>query len=74
MGGPISEWSWLKASLPSSRGGINLRSAFLHAPPAYVASFHTSEPLVSDMLGESVGTIHLESALAALSSSASHPS
>ena len=24
LGGPMSDWSWLKASLPSSRGGLNL--------------------------------------------------
>ena len=27
VGGPISQWSWLKASLTSKRGGLNLRSA-----------------------------------------------
>ena len=31
VGISITEWSWLKASLPSSRGGINLRSASLHS-------------------------------------------
>ena len=24
LGGPLDEWSWMKASLPSSRGGVNL--------------------------------------------------
>ena len=38
IGGPISQWSWLKASLPSSRGGLNLRSAVLHAPTAFRGS------------------------------------
>ena len=46
VGGPISDWSWLKASLPSSRGGLNLRSAVLHAPAAYLASISQSRSLV----------------------------
>ena len=29
VGGPVSDWSWLKAGLPSSLGGLNLRSASL---------------------------------------------
>ena len=74
VGGPILEWSWLKGSLPSSRGGISLRSASLHAPAAYVASSLFSETLVSDMLAETVdNSVDLGPALAALSSSASHP-
>ena len=36
LGGPLSGWSWLKASLPSSRGGVNLRSVSLHAPAAFL--------------------------------------
>ena len=32
LGGPLSEWSGPKASLPSSRGGTNLRSASLQCP------------------------------------------
>jgi hypothetical protein len=37
-GGPISDWSWLKASLPVSLGGLNLRQAPLHAPAAFIGS------------------------------------
>ena len=50
LGCPLSEWSWLKASLPSSGGGINLRSASLHAPAAFLAS-SCSQELVGKMLG-----------------------
>ncbi len=32
LGGPLSDWSWQKASLPCSKGGLGLRSAPLHAP------------------------------------------
>ena len=51
LGGPLSEWSGLKASLPSSRGGINLRSDSLHAPAAFLASSSCSQELVGKMLG-----------------------
>ena len=46
---PLPDWSWLKASLPSSLGGLNLRRAALHAPAAYISSLHRSEPLISDI-------------------------
>ena len=52
-GCPLPDWSWLKASLPSSLGGLNLRRAALHAPAAYISSLHQSEPLISDILGHS---------------------
>ena len=42
----VSDWSWLKTTLPSSRGGLNLRSALRHASAAYLASHTTSLPLV----------------------------
>ena len=51
VGSPLSNWSWSKASLPSSLGGINLRSATLHSPATYISSLHHSCPLVSEILG-----------------------
>ena len=42
----ISQWSWLKASLPSSRGGLNLRSTAIHAPAAFLGSSPRVCPLV----------------------------
>ena len=72
VGIPITEWSWLKASLPSSR--INLRSASLHAPAAYLASASCSQELVGKMLGRPSGcSPHIGSVVAALSASASRP-
>ena len=56
-GAPVTDWSWLKASLPSSLGGLNLRSAVLHAPAAFVASLHNSQPLIEEMLGFSPSTL-----------------
>ena len=50
-GGPLPEWSWLKASLPSSLGGLNIRRASLHAPAAYISSLVQSRPLVARILG-----------------------
>ena len=35
-GSPLSEWPWLKTSLSSSRGGLNIRRASLDAAAAYV--------------------------------------
>ena len=49
-GSPLSDWSWSKANLPSSLGGLNLRSAVLHAPAAYVSSITESIDLVSKIL------------------------
>ena len=74
LGGPLSEWSWLKASLPSSCGGVNLRSASLHAPTAFLASSSCSQSLVREMLGCEPGpSPHTSSTVAALSSAASRP-
>ena len=50
IGGPLPNWSWRKASLPSSRGGLNLRSATLHAPAAFLDSSIRSRPMVARIL------------------------
>ena len=74
LGRPISEWSWLKSSLPSNRGGINLRRAILHAPAAFIASAFQSSRLVEDLLGHSfTSSDSLLAALPALSDAASRP-
>ena len=41
VGSPLTDWAWLKASLPSSLGGLNLRSASLHATSALWPSLGT---------------------------------
>ena len=74
MGIPITEWSWLKSFFRSSRGGINLRSASLHTPAAYLASASCSQELVGKMLGRPFGCFpHIGSVVAAPSTSASRP-
>ena len=74
VGGPISDWSWLKASLPSSRGGLNLRSASLHAPAAYLASRYGSQSLVEWIIGHSSDSFpHSSSTVATLATAANRP-
>ena len=53
VGGPISEWSWSKASLPVSMGGLSLRQASLHASAAYIGSWMKCRSLSGDILGHS---------------------
>ena len=50
-GGPLPGWSWLKASLPSSLGGLDIRQASLHSSAAYISSLDQSRPLVARILG-----------------------
>ena len=74
IGGPISQWSWLKASLPSSRGGLNLRSAALHAPAAFLGSSQQMWPLVERIVRHPPGlSPHVPSAVAALALAANRP-
>ena len=50
LGSPLSDWAWLKASLPSSSGGLGLRQATLHAPAAYIGSLYQARHLISDII------------------------
>ena len=73
-GGPIPDWSWMKASLLSYLGGLNLRNAQLHAPAAFVSSTNQSSQLVARILGFSPSpSKHLSGAVQALSSAAAKP-
>ena len=73
-GGPIPDWSWLKASLPSSRGGLNLRLASLHAPAAYIGSLHQCQHLVAKIGGKfAPPPSHLADSLQSLSRAAGRP-
>ena len=45
-GSPLTGWIWLKANLPSSRGGLNIRRAFKHASAASVAQSRSLVELV----------------------------
>ena len=74
LGGPLSDWSWMKASLPSSYGGLNLRSALLHAPAAFLGSSVRSKPLVEKILGHPVDiSSHISPAVEALAEASARP-
>ena len=73
-GCPLSNWAWLKASLPSNRGGLNLRQASLHAAAGYISSFHQSSDLMGRMLGHPPQPPpHLPSAVSSLALAANRP-
>ena len=50
MGSPLQDLQWSQASLPTSIGGLGLRSAVAHAPGAYAASYTISQPLLRALL------------------------
>ena len=73
-GGPIPEWSWLKASLPVSMGGLGLRRALFYAPTAYIGSWQKCKPLISDILRHSPAPPSVfPGCVAALAASAGRP-
>ena len=73
-GGPLPDWAWLKASLPSSLGGLDIRHAALHAPAAYIGSFCQSQPLISGILGHAAKyPLHFSEALSSLHQAAGRP-
>ena len=43
---PLPDWAWLRASLPSSLGGLNLHRAMFHATAAVFGAFCQSISLV----------------------------
>ena len=74
VGGPVSDWSWLKATLPSSCGGLNLRSASRHAPAAFLSSYAASLPLVELILGHPPSpSPHTTAVVPALATAAARP-
>ena len=58
-GSPLPDWAWLKASLPPSLGGLNLRRGSLHAPAAYIGSLYQSKPLILRILGRPLTNIYI---------------
>ena len=73
-GCPLSDWAWLKSSLPSSLGGLNIRHATLYAPASFIGSIHQSEVLVSDILGHHAkAPQHLPNAINALARVVARP-
>ena len=73
-GGPLSDWGWQKASLPSCRGGLNIRRATLHAPATYISSIAQSQVLVDKILGRVYQpSSHLASSISSLAEAAERP-
>ena len=55
-------------------GGLNIRQASLHAPAAFIGSFHQSEPLISEILGHPARMPqHLPNTISALAKAAARP-
>ena len=74
-GGPLPDWSWLKATLPSSLGGLNIRRASLHAAPAaYVGSFLQYRSLIASILGHTAQQpVHFPDSNSRLAQAAARP-
>ena len=73
-GSPLSDWAWLKSSLPSSRGGLNIRRASHHGPAAYISSISQSHELVDRILGrDHHPSNHLASSISSLADAAERP-
>jgi hypothetical protein len=53
LGVPVSPWCWLKATLPSSMGGINLRSISVHSSAAYLGSVISCFTITPDLINPS---------------------
>ena len=71
---PLPDWSWTKASLPTSLGGLKIHRASLHSPAAYIASVFSTQLLVSEILGyHSSHYTQLSEAFHEFSFSARHP-
>ena len=72
VGGLLPDWSWLKASLPSSLGGLSIQRASLHAPAAYIGSYQQCRSLMSSILGHAGHQpVHLSAAITSLAVAAS---
>ena len=73
-GGQLSDWAWHKASLPSSLGGLSIRSARLHAPAAFISSLAQSGDLVDMIMGRMPApSIHLADVVSDLATAAEMP-
>ena len=60
LGCPNNDNAWKQASLPTSLGGLELRSAIEHAPASYVSSVAQTHQLVLKILPSSVPPPPLE--------------
>ena len=63
MSCPVTDSAWRQATLPVSMGGLGLRSAFEHAPAAYLSSLHQTKDIVNDLLANFSFRLDLEASL-----------
>ena len=72
VGAQLSDWSWLKATLPVSLGGIGVRLASSYAASAFISSVSQSSSLIVQLLDQPSppSLPHLPLVLSSLSSSA----
>ena len=74
VGAPLSDWSWLKSTLPVSLGGLGIRLASTHASATYISSSIQSTNLVVGILNRSpLLSSHINSALSHLDLVANQP-
>ena len=52
VGAQLSDWSWVKATLPVSLGGIGVRLASSYAAAAYISSVSQSSSLIVQLLDQ----------------------
>ena len=70
----LPDWSWEKAILPSSLGGLNLRLASIHVPAAFIGSLVRCQELISRVLGQTPNeSSHVQSTFLALVHNATRP-
>ena len=70
---PLLDWSWLKASLPVTLGGLNFHQALLHAPAAFIGALHDSAPLMTKILGHPPASMIHPSCVPALAEAPGRP-
>ena len=74
VGAPLSDWSWLKSTIPVSLGGLGIRFASTHASAAYISSSIQSTNLVVGILNRSpLLSSHINSTLSHLTLVANWP-
>ena len=63
IGGSVTSWARLKASLPIRLGGLGLRQAGVHCAAIFISSVHACSPLIYALSGQSVPSSYISSAL-----------
>lgn len=70
VGAPLSDWSWHKASLPSSLGGLSIWRIVLHALATCLSSCLQFQSLVSNILSHVPPSVDIQTVVASLADAA----